>query len=173
MIKVENGVTVTAENVANPKDVRTRHVSHLRRFHGEPEAVEPEDHWEIDAIRGERQRQGQTEYLVHFRGFGEDHNEWTRASDVTAPELLAEWKAQHPKAEAKPNVEEKLHVARVFDSKWVGRTLKCQIAESEDMGPDDYIWVTEKQVENPELLRGFASGGGVTGARKNATRRAF
>jgi len=162
---IKDGVTVTAENVANPKDVRERHISHLRRFYGEPHGVVAEDHWEIDAIREERRRRGQLEYLVHFRGFGEDHNEWKRAADVTAPELMEAWEAQKAKDNVKPIDDPKINVARVVDAKWVGRVQKYLVAESEGMGPDDYIWVTEKEVENPELLRGYASGGGVVGTR--------
>jgi hypothetical protein len=161
---IKNGVTVTAVHVENPKDVRERHISSLTRFVGEPANVEAEDHWEIDAIRGERKYRGRTQYLVHFRGYSDEHNEWKDAQDIAAPELVGAWQEERAR-ETRDNQPGKVHVARVFQSKRAGRYWKYLVAESEDMGPEDYQWVLEREVDNPELLREFASGGGVVGAQ--------
>ncbi|KAJ3568444.1 hypothetical protein NP233_g5716 [Leucocoprinus birnbaumii] len=87
----------------------TFHVSQLKRFvpndsslfpdrtFEEPGPILTEDGtWEhvVDKILDERRRRGKTQYLIRWKGFGADHDEWLDAGELEDNEALDTWENQ-------------------------------------------------------------------------------
>jgi Chromo (CHRromatin Organisation MOdifier) domain len=47
--------------------------------------------YNVDAIIGKRIKQGMTEYLVKWTGYGEDESTWERVSNLQCPEKVKEF----------------------------------------------------------------------------------
>lgn len=64
-----------------------------------PTLVNQAEEQEIEAILDSRERRGQVEYLVHWRGFPREEREWKRHSDLPhAQAAVALFHRQHPTA---------------------------------------------------------------------------
>jgi hypothetical protein len=47
-----------------------------------PDLNDPEEEWEVEAIKEERSRKGETSYLVKWKGWPAEYNEWVAAADL-------------------------------------------------------------------------------------------
>ncbi|KAJ3576874.1 hypothetical protein NP233_g105 [Leucocoprinus birnbaumii] len=87
----------------------TFHVSQLKRFVPNDNALFPdrvneepgpiltdEGNWEhvVDKIVDKRKRRGRTEFLVRWKGFGVDHDEWLDRSELEDNIALDEWETE-------------------------------------------------------------------------------
>lgn len=64
--------------------------------------VDGEEEHEVEQILESQTRNGNLRYRVRWRGLPPSEDEWVDANDVHAPELIAEYHAQNPKAQALP-----------------------------------------------------------------------
>jgi hypothetical protein len=164
VISVRNGNTAILANVRNPADRIERHFERLVRFRGSLGEAEGQDEWEISAIVDEAFESGEALFLVRWRGLPPGSDSWVREADLFADNLLREWRAKHPAAKPstgrkqsrikgrKLKAKELLTVERVVAHRGTERNMMFQVAAGEDCGPDDYVWVREEQVANPEKL---------------------
>ena len=167
VVAVRDGNTATLVNVRNDKDRIERHFDRLIRFHGLPHEVEGQDEWEISAILEETIEGDDRFFLVRWAGFPPGSDSWVHESDLHAPDLLREWRVSHPLRSAatqsksskskrkarKKDKAETVFVERVVAHRGSGEDgILFQVAVGEDCGPDDYIWVRQEQVVNPEVL---------------------
>jgi len=60
-----------------------------------PIIVDREKEWEVEEILNSRWHQRRFQFLVKWKGFSREHNSWEVASDVKAPDLVAEYYRQH------------------------------------------------------------------------------
>jgi len=60
-----------------------------------PIIVNREKEWEVEEILNSRWHQRRFQFLVKWKGFSREHNSWEVASDVKAPDLVAEYYRQH------------------------------------------------------------------------------
>lgn len=69
------------------------HVSQLKPFIKPREEREstPEDHFEIQEIVGERERDGKVEYRVRWAGYSKRYDEWVTKDGLAAPDILRRW----------------------------------------------------------------------------------
>ena len=63
-----------------------------------PIIVNGEEEWEVEEILNSRWYQRRFQFLVKWKGFSREHNSWEVASDVKAPDLVAEYYRKHPAA---------------------------------------------------------------------------
>jgi len=63
-----------------------------------PIVVNGEEEWEVEEILDSRWHQRRFQFLVKWKGFSREHNSWEAASDVKAPDLVAEYYRKHPAA---------------------------------------------------------------------------
>jgi hypothetical protein len=164
IVSIRNGNTAVLENVRNPQDRIERHFERLVRFRGALGEVEGEGEWEISAIVDEAVDGGETFFLVRWRGLPPGSDSWVNERDLFADDLLREWRVHHPASNPvpgrkatrpkrrKPKASEQVVVERVIDHRGTRRDMMFQVAVGEDCGPDDYVWVREEQVANPEKL---------------------
>jgi hypothetical protein len=164
VVSVRNGNTAVLANVRNPADRIERHFERLVRFRGTLGEVEGQDEWEISAIVDEAVDSGETLFLVRWRGMPPGSDSWVREADLFADELLREWRVAHPAAKQaagpkaartkrrKLKAKETLTVERVISHRGADKDMMFQVAAGEDCGPNDYVWVREEQVANPEKL---------------------
>lgn len=61
----------------------------------DPEIVEGEEHHEIEEIINSRIYRNKVQYLVKWKGYGYEHNEWVPESNVAAPEAVARFYRKH------------------------------------------------------------------------------
>lgn len=156
ILEVINGVTAKLQHIEFKKDIIVRHFSFLEKVQGSLDDVAPEEHWEVDRIVDQKKVGKKILYLVHYRGFDDTHNEWKTEADLSsAADVLDEWRSKSAK-------DDRSYVYRVIEMK-AGRTPRFLVATEEDVGPDDYVWVTKKDVQNPEVLDRFVLGGSVVG----------
>jgi hypothetical protein len=79
-------------------------IHHLRRYRGSGEDIRPlpiiiddEEHWKVDKVEGERIRQGRTEFLVRWEGYGDDDRSWEPLENLEyAQDSILEWRSTHP-----------------------------------------------------------------------------
>lgn len=86
------------------------HVSLLRRFvpdvieerprptHPEPEIVDDEPEYEVEAILDSRLIRKHLHYLVSFKGYGPEENQWLPVENIHAPDLIADFHRLNPGA---------------------------------------------------------------------------
>jgi hypothetical protein len=86
---------------------------------------------------------------------------WVKESDLFADELLREWRLHHPAAQQpklgrskrrKLKAKEVVVAERVVGHRGAGCEVMFHVAVGEDCGPNNYVWVREEQVANPEKL---------------------
>jgi len=95
-------------------------IHHLRRYRGTGEDIRPlpivvddEEQWEVEKIEGERVKQGVTEFLIRWKGYGNDDRTWEPMEHLrNAQDSILEWRSGHPEAtssrklKAKPRATE-------------------------------------------------------------------
>jgi Chromo (CHRromatin Organisation MOdifier) domain len=64
----------------------------------EPEIVDGNLEYELEAILDSRIYRGRLQYLVSWKGFGYEENSWTNEADVNAPRLIKEFYRDNPGA---------------------------------------------------------------------------
>src|SRR5580698_2505965 len=64
----------------------------------EPEIVDGNPEYELEAILDSRIYRGRLQYLVSWKGFGYEENSWTNETDVNAPRLTKEFYRDNPGA---------------------------------------------------------------------------
>ena len=86
------------------------HVSRLRKWTAdevaerprslrpEPELVDDELEYEVEEILNSRFVRGRVEYLVKFKGYGPEENEWLPPENISAPQFIADFHRQNPSA---------------------------------------------------------------------------
>ena len=63
-----------------------------------PIVVDGEGEWEVEEILDSCWHRKRFQFLVKWKGFSREHNSWEAASDVKAPDLVAEYYRKHPAA---------------------------------------------------------------------------
>jgi len=63
-----------------------------------PPIVNREEEWEVEEILDSRWHWRRFQFLVKWKGFSREHNSWEAASNVKAPDLIAEYYQKHPAA---------------------------------------------------------------------------
>ena len=161
VLSIRDGNTAVLANVRNDRDRIERHFDRLVRFHGFPDQVEGQDEWEISAILEEALEGADRFFLVRWKGFPPGSDSWVHETDLHAPDMLKAWRKTHApvslkRAKSKKKKDAKLDVVsveRVVAHRGSERgDVLFQVAVGEDCGPDDYIWVRQEQVANPEVL---------------------
>jgi len=66
--------------------------------HPLPIVIDGEPEWEVEEILDSRWHRRRFQYLIKWKGYGREHNSWESASEVSAPELTAEFHRKHPEA---------------------------------------------------------------------------
>ena len=66
--------------------------------HPLPIVIDGEVEWEVEEILDSRWHRRRFQYLIKWKGYGHKHNSWESASEVSAPELTAEFHCKHPGA---------------------------------------------------------------------------
>ena len=63
-----------------------------------PIVVNGEPEWEVEEVLDSRWHRRRFQFLIKWKGFSREHNSWEVASDVKAPDLVAEYYQRHPVA---------------------------------------------------------------------------
>jgi len=63
-----------------------------------PVVVDGEPEWEVKEVLDSRWHRRRFQFLIKWKGFSREHNSWEVASDVKAPDLIAEYYRKHPAA---------------------------------------------------------------------------
>jgi len=66
--------------------------------HPPPIVIDGEPEWKVEEILDSRWHWRRFQYLIKWKGYGREHNSWESASEVSAPELTAEFHRKHPGA---------------------------------------------------------------------------
>ena len=61
-----------------------------------PIVIDRKAEWEVEEILDSCWHQRRFQFLVKWKGFSRKHNSWEVASDVKAPDLIAEYYQKHP-----------------------------------------------------------------------------
>lgn len=60
-----------------------------------------------------QEQRGNVEYLIHWKGFPREENEWKKASELTnAPDAIKDFHQRHPMA---PRPQPRLHLHYISD----------------------------------------------------------
>jgi len=63
-----------------------------------PIVVDGEPEWEVEEVLDSRWHRRRFQFLIKWKGFSRKHNSWEVASDIKAPDLVAEYYRRHPAA---------------------------------------------------------------------------
>jgi len=63
--------------------------------HPLPIVIDREAEWEVEEILDSCWHQRRFQYLIKWKRYGCEHNSWKSASEVSAPELTAEFHCKH------------------------------------------------------------------------------
>ena len=66
--------------------------------HLPPIVIDREPEWEVEEILDSRWHQRRFQYLIKWKRYGREHNSWEFASEVSTPELTAEFHRKYPGA---------------------------------------------------------------------------
>jgi len=66
--------------------------------HPPPIVIDRQVEWEVEEILDSRWHWRRFQYLIKWKGYGCKHNSWESASEVSTPELTAEFHYKHPGA---------------------------------------------------------------------------
>jgi len=81
-----------------------------------PIVIDREPKWEVEEVLDSRWHRRRFQFLIKWKGFSREHNSWEVASDVKAPDLVAEYYQKHPAAPR--------HIHRTdFDTLFKPRTI--------------------------------------------------
>ena len=64
--------------------------------HPLPIVIDREAEWEVEEILDRHWHWRRFQYLIKWKGYSCEHNSWESASEVSAPELTAEFHHKHP-----------------------------------------------------------------------------
>jgi transposase InsO family protein len=64
----------------------------------EPEMVDGQEEYEVEAVKDSRLRYGKLEFLIAWKGYGREAWTWEREEDVHAPELVSAFYQVNPEA---------------------------------------------------------------------------
>ena len=56
-----------------------------------PIVIDGEPEWEVEEVLDSCWHQRRFQFLIKWKGFSREHNSWEVASDVKAPDLIAEY----------------------------------------------------------------------------------
>ena len=82
--------------------------------HPPPIVIDGEVEWEVEEILDSCWYRRRFQYLIKWKGYGCEHNSWESASEVSAPELTAEFHRKHPGA---PRHIQRVEFNNIFHSK--------------------------------------------------------
>ena len=60
--------------------------------------IDREAEWKVEEILDSRWHWRRFQYLIKWKGYGHEHNSWESVSEVSAPELTAEFHRKYPGA---------------------------------------------------------------------------
>jgi len=60
-----------------------------------PIVIDREAEWEVEEILNSHWHRRRFQYLIKWKGYGHEHNSWESASEVSTPELTAEFHHKH------------------------------------------------------------------------------
>jgi len=63
-----------------------------------PIVVDREPEWEVEEILDSHWYWRRFQFLIKWKDFGREHNSWEVASNIKAPDLIAEYYQKHPTA---------------------------------------------------------------------------
>jgi len=66
--------------------------------HPLPIVIDGEAEWEVEEILDSHWHQRRFQYLIKWKGYSCEHNSWESASEVSTPELTAEFHCKYPRA---------------------------------------------------------------------------
>jgi len=66
--------------------------------HPLPIVINREPEWEVEEILDSCWHQRRFQYLIKWKGYGCEHSSWESTSEVSVPELTAEFHRKHPGA---------------------------------------------------------------------------
>jgi len=66
--------------------------------HPPPIVINREAKWEVEEILDSRWHWRRFQYLIKWKRYSREHNSWESASEVSTPELTAEFHRKHPGA---------------------------------------------------------------------------
>lgn len=79
-----------------------------------PIVVDDEDEWEVEKVLNSRFRYRKLQYLVKWKGFGEDGNTWEPAENLEhSPDLVSEFHQRFPTAPSLPHPPSQRHSSRL------------------------------------------------------------
>ena len=82
--------------------------------HPPPIVIDEEPEWEVEEILNSCWHRRRFQYLIKWKGYGHEHNFWESASEVSAPELTAEFHCKYPEA---PRHVRRAEFNNIFHSK--------------------------------------------------------
>jgi len=71
---------------------------HKTEDHPLPIVIDGEAKWEVEEILDSRWHWRRFQYLIKWKGYNREHNSWESTSEVSVPELTAEFHRKHPGA---------------------------------------------------------------------------
>jgi len=74
---------------------------HKTEDHPPPVVIDGEVEWEVKEILNSRWHRRRFQYFIKWKGYGCKHNSWESASEVSTPELIAEFHHKHPRCHKK------------------------------------------------------------------------
>ena len=92
--------------------------------HPPPVVIDRELEWEVEEILDSCWHWSRFQYLIKWKGYGCEHNSWESASEVSAPELTAEFHCKHPRA---PRHVRRAEFDNIFHSESIA--LRCSNLE--------------------------------------------
>jgi len=66
--------------------------------HPLPIVINREAEWKVEEILNSCWHQRRFQYFIKWKEYGHEHNSWESASEVSVPELTAEFHRKHPRA---------------------------------------------------------------------------
>lgn len=92
--------------------------NHHKKKIEEEEEEEEEDVYEVEAIIGQRIKNGKKQYLLRWKSFNDSDATWEDEDSLNCPELLAEYK-DYCETKAKKKVKEKIQQSIIKDAKTI------------------------------------------------------
>lgn len=96
--KIVNQVTVHLYEEKSTGKVFTRHINDLVRYHGNSNQKIENKEYEIEKIIDKRKNGRKTEYLIRWRGFSEEHDQWLPTGKLAfAKDIVSEFNKNNNK----------------------------------------------------------------------------
>jgi len=73
-------------------------MGHKTEDYPPPIVIDGEAEWEVEEILDSHWHRRRFQYLIKWKGYSHEHNSWESASEVFAPELMAEFHHKYPRA---------------------------------------------------------------------------